>query len=53
MVKLPWIVRKVIDWEAWLNVEVLGKSRERSLELLIQGARTYSSRSYIQETYGT
>lgn len=52
MTELPWIVRKVVDFEDWLNQRVLRLSEEQSQQRLLAGARTHCAVVYIQEKYG-
>lgn len=51
MAELPWLVRKIIDFEAWFNVRMLDMSEQESRDRLLAGARMREASDYIWENY--
>jgi len=53
MSKLPWIVRKTVDFDAWFNKHVLGWSIEKNRCWLLRGARHSAVAEYILKKFHT
>lgn len=44
---LPWLVKKLIDFDCWFNISMLHRSKSKTRSELLMGAISAQARKYI------
>jgi hypothetical protein len=51
--KLPWIIRKAVDFDFWFNKTIFGWNNTRNMEWLLRGAKRNETKIYIVTKFDT
>jgi hypothetical protein len=49
--KLPWIVKKEIDFDAWFNRRILKWNDRKNLEWLLRNCRSHEAMEYVTRKF--